>query len=212
MSDGPKWDAEKVRPVAEKLVQQLGPGCERIEIAGSLRRGKKLVSDIELVLIERFEEKPGDGLFGGTVRVSALRPIIDQLVRDGRVVTVMDGPSMKKLRIATVKSPLHVDLFIVSPAGWGYQLTIRTGPAPFSARTVTQRYKGGLLADGYLCSGGQVWKLRGDLAPPQDGSAPPPPFALFDGSVYEAYPVPEESDFMALLSCGLVEPQNRSRV
>jgi len=209
VSSGDKWDAKKVRPVAEKIVEALRPGVERIEIAGSLRRGKQLVGDIELVLVEKFIEKPSGDLFGTPKRVSALRPLLDQLIADGKLTTKLDGPAMKKYQLAKIARPLHVDVFIVQPEAWGFQLAIRTGPAWFSSKLVTPRTKQGFLNDSYLCSGGRVWQLRGELDPPADGTQPPEPYAVFDGSVYELYPVPEEADFMALQSCGMVAPDKR---
>lgn len=209
MSQDQKWDAAKVRPVAEKLADELGPGCERIEIAGSLRRGRKMVGDIELVMVEKFVEKPAGGLFGTPTTGSALAPILARMVADGRLCNKLNGEKMKKYKIATVKRPLFVDLFIAHPDAWGYQLAIRTGPSWFSKKMVTQRYKGGLLGDAYRAFAGGVWKGRPDLTPPGDGTQPPEPFMEHDGVVYERHPVPEEPDFMALLSCGYIEPDKR---
>lgn len=209
MSQGDKWDAKKVQPLAEKIAEAVSPGCERIEIAGSLRRKKKLVGDIELVLVEKVGTMASGDLFGTTRRVSLLTPILDQLVTEGRLSIDENGPSYKRFRLAKVARPLYVDMFIVDPVGWGFQLAIRTGPSWFSQKLVTERARGGYLRDGFKCAGGRVWELRGELDPPADGSAPPDPYALFDGSVYERYPVPEESDFMKLQSCGDIPPEKR---
>lgn len=40
--------------IAEGLVCEFGPYCERVEIAGSIRRGKAEVGDIEIVAVPRF--------------------------------------------------------------------------------------------------------------------------------------------------------------
>jgi len=45
MSDKPRWPPAIARKVAEQLVAALAPHCERIEIAGSLRRGKAVCRD-----------------------------------------------------------------------------------------------------------------------------------------------------------------------
>jgi DNA polymerase/3'-5' exonuclease PolX len=42
---------------AEELITMLTPFCERIEVAGSLRRKKPLVSDIEIVTIPKTEKE-----------------------------------------------------------------------------------------------------------------------------------------------------------
>src|ERR1044071_2059762 len=53
---------EEALRVALGLRTALEDYCERIEIAGSLRRKRPLVSDIELVFIPKMEER-ADGLF-----------------------------------------------------------------------------------------------------------------------------------------------------
>ena len=40
--------------MAEALVELLAPACERIEIAGSVRRGKARPNDVEIVAIPRW--------------------------------------------------------------------------------------------------------------------------------------------------------------
>ena len=44
--------------LAKKLVDELAPYCQRIEIAGSVRRQSAEVGDIELVAIPKFAERP----------------------------------------------------------------------------------------------------------------------------------------------------------
>lgn len=39
--------------IAEKIKAQLAPHCDRIEIAGSIRRKKPEVKDIEIVVIPK---------------------------------------------------------------------------------------------------------------------------------------------------------------
>ena len=42
------------RDLAEALVELLRPACQRIEIAGSIRRGKARPNDIEIVAVPRW--------------------------------------------------------------------------------------------------------------------------------------------------------------
>ncbi len=44
---------DKALEIAEKTKELLAPYCERIEIAGSIRRKKPEVKDIELVAIPK---------------------------------------------------------------------------------------------------------------------------------------------------------------
>lgn len=48
-------NAREARAIAEALVEEMRPFCERIEIGGSLRRQAREVKDIELVAIPKME-------------------------------------------------------------------------------------------------------------------------------------------------------------
>jgi DNA polymerase/3'-5' exonuclease PolX len=54
----PLPDAERI---AAAIVADLAPYCDRIQVAGSVRRRKEFVGDIELVAIPRYVPA---GLFG----------------------------------------------------------------------------------------------------------------------------------------------------
>lgn len=41
----------EARPIAERIKSELAPYCSRIEIAGSIRRKRQIVNDIEIVCI-----------------------------------------------------------------------------------------------------------------------------------------------------------------
>lgn len=42
---------EQALPIAERIKSELAPYCSRIEIAGSIRRERQIVNDIEIVCI-----------------------------------------------------------------------------------------------------------------------------------------------------------------
>lgn len=48
-----KHPASSALPIAQDLVRLLAPTCHRVEIAGSLRRRRELVHDIDLVVIPK---------------------------------------------------------------------------------------------------------------------------------------------------------------
>lgn len=128
--------------IAEQLMAELQPACARIEIAGSLRRRKPEVNDLELVAIPLIEAYGGKDLFGGPLegepvdllaeRVASIVEARDPWQFDW--VTARNGPRYKRLRH---KSGVCCDLFITDPRRWGYQLAVRTGPAEFSKELVT---------------------------------------------------------------------------
>lgn len=137
--------------LASSLVHQLEDACERIEIAGSLRRLKPEVHDIELVAIPKYGAADGGDLWGTTVEVDLLTERLENIgglrlrnveshKKDGSIVDgIRDGDSYKALAYMEVP----VDLFIVRPpAEWGVIFAIRTGPGDWNQRIVTdcQRY------------------------------------------------------------------------
>jgi hypothetical protein len=64
---------EIARTLAESLVFQMHRYCERIEICGSIRRGKPNVKDIEIVAVPRWKTVPkNDTLFLEEHRINQL--------------------------------------------------------------------------------------------------------------------------------------------
>jgi DNA polymerase/3'-5' exonuclease PolX len=127
----PRWLAEFARPVADKLVAELTPRCERIAIAGSLRRGKPDVSDIELLYVPRVGQvrRPGE-LFP---KPSSLADeLIDKWLADGMLEKRLNKNGItawgtwNKLAIHA-PSRLPVDLFATTAARWFVSLVVRTG-------------------------------------------------------------------------------------
>jgi DNA polymerase/3'-5' exonuclease PolX len=125
------------RRIAEAIKAELAPGCDRIEIAGSIRREKPQVNDVEIVAIPA----PACDLFGAVIGTQ-LNPILDRLCTEGRLEKIKGGDKYKQFRI--VKAGVKLDLFLPDVETWGCVFTIRTGSAEFSHRLVTKRQYGGL--------------------------------------------------------------------
>jgi DNA polymerase/3'-5' exonuclease PolX len=134
--------------VAADLLDLLVPGCSRIQIAGSVRRRKAIVHDIEIVAIPRIGQRVKAGLFGDeTEPVNMLEEeVTDHLVAgtlslrpvenhraDGSVdVQEKNGPAFKAL----VFDGIPVDLFITDVDRWGCIFALRTGPGDWNVRLV----------------------------------------------------------------------------
>ena len=122
----PLRDAERI---ARGMASALIPFCSRIEIAGSIRRKKPVVGDIEIVCIPYIERD----MFGAPVGESRLEGIDWNLYGD----VITNGPRQKKILL---REGIQLDLFIVlPPAQFGWLFLLRTGPAWFSHRMVTPR-------------------------------------------------------------------------
>lgn len=131
-------ELEKAREIAKEVRQYLDGSCVRIEIAGSIRRRKKDVGDIELLCIPRFDggfdclDRRVCGLmFQG---VLALR-----LNKLGRKVY---GPKNKLM--LHVSSGIGVDIFSTTKDCWPVSLVVRTG-----GKKTNQRIAMAALERGY---------------------------------------------------------------
>ncbi len=142
--------------IAARLVEHLQPYCERVEIAGSVRRKRPEVKDIEIVALPCLQI--GTNLFGEAVQTYDL---IDGATGLGRFIK--NGPKYKQIYLP---EGVMLDLFcVIPPAQWGYLFAIRTGPAAFSKRLVTARKFGGWMPsyvkpeDGVIKSGGHIIRM-----------------------------------------------------
>lgn len=181
------------RPIADGLVKTLLPACDRLAIAGSIRRGAATVKDIEIVCIPSPIPSPTSAptdLFGN-VHPGGLTGLDEQL---GRMVASgalkrggKDGRRFKRFIVPTLDGEIVLDLFIVlPPAQWGVIFTMRTGPADFSHWVVTSMSKGGALPGGMKVAEGQLWR-NGE----------------------ERVETPEEADFFEAIGLAWVEPGRR---
>lgn len=139
---------KQAQSLTDKIIAALSPGCQRIEAAGSIRRQRPEVGDIEIVAIARPD----------------LDNAIENLVLDKRLIRGdKNGKKFKNFLVPAVPG-LGLDLFIPTRETWGVIFTIRTGPAEFSQKLVTQQNKGGFLPSDLHVKEGRVW--RGEVALP----------------------------------------------
>lgn len=109
----------EARHAAQHIIDLLGAHCERIEIAGSIRRGKPDPKDAELVAIPKSSLLAHmDALVERGELGKALYPHGNQATRNRW------GNSYRGLQVGDVK----VELFLATPETWGYIYWLRTGP------------------------------------------------------------------------------------
>lgn len=155
---------KKALKIAEEYVRVLRPCCVEIQIAGSLRRRKKEVGDIEIVAIPKFGKRsvnPGlYSLLGTTVeqKVNLLEHKLEQLHKQDRLFSYgKNGPKYKELIMHHTK----IDLFIASEINFGVIMLLRTGSAEYSKGFVTfVRY-----GTTYFVKGGYLRKPSGEVVP-----------------------------------------------
>jgi len=133
--------------VASEIGARLSPACERIVIAGSLRRRKPTVGDIEILFIPRMVTEPV-GLFD-TREVPATDAVLDAMLAEGvlgkRPLQTKAGTAWGALNKLAVHLPsgIPVDLFRTTAESWANYLVCRTGPADSNTRIATAAQRRG---------------------------------------------------------------------
>lgn len=169
-----------IQGAAAEIVRELAPFCQRIEVAGSIRRGKPDPHDIEIlavpdlatvtVQVNMFEtHEVQENRLDEELKVwRTLGKIGDRLDKNGRPAY---GERFKRLWYLADREWYALDLFSVLPpmAQWGVLFAIRTGPAEFSHLLVTSRVYGGAMLPGYRVAGGALWRLEEMIPTPEEG-------------------------------------------
>lgn len=132
MSHDKRYPHATAMAIANELVALLRPHVERIGIAGSLRRGKADVGDIELLVIPKFDKRK-TGLFDTDVEYVSLFDMELDVWLKGDVIRkrpsatgVFTWGKENKLGIH-VPSGIPVDFFSTDAERWWVALVIRTG-------------------------------------------------------------------------------------
>ncbi len=131
---------QEAKAIAEELISVMKPYCKKLEIAGSVRRKKANVKDIEICLVALNNNK----LFN-TLGLYLLKNNKD-------FKYLKNGDKYKQFEHKGV----NIDMFIGNENNWGLLFAIRTGSAVFSTKILSQWKRvsnGGYSKDGYLHNG-----------------------------------------------------------
>lgn len=123
---------EEALAIAQDVLEQLRPHCYRCEIAGSIRRKKEEVKDIDIVMIAKPYE------------IGLLESGIATVVNRWEKIS---GSLPCKNTRRVLPQGIMLDLFLVNPANWGYMYAIKTGSERYGRcklgrSWVKQGYKG----------------------------------------------------------------------
>lgn len=140
-------ELKRAKEIAEVVKAELAPHCVRVEIAGSIRRKKAEVKDIEIVAIPT----PYDvGLFesGIAVVVNRWKKVRGEL------------PCRYTQRL--LPEGVALDLFFATPDNWGLIYATRTGSARFSHEILACGWvrNGYKSVDGMLVRDGKAIPVR----------------------------------------------------
>jgi DNA polymerase/3'-5' exonuclease PolX len=117
--------------VAREVLVAITPACERVIVAGSLRRRRQEVGDVEILYVSRMEQDPTSDLFAPTSR-----PVVDSAIalleqrgilrrRESKIGTEVFGPKNKLM--VHLPTSVPVDFFSTTVSAWWNYLVCRTG-------------------------------------------------------------------------------------
>jgi DNA polymerase/3'-5' exonuclease PolX len=185
MSAGAKMPLARAKRIADGLVKLMAPECHRIEIAGSIRRGKADIGDIEIVAIPRKRFDLLEQPIG-----SCLDALLENAVDMGVMEKLKGGDKYQQYRFPENGpkggEPVTLDLFLATPETWGCIFLIRTGPSEFSHRLVTPKSQGGFCPGHLRFREGRIWDTDGG-----------------------PMTTPEEADVLRFLGMDFIEPHLR---
>ena len=144
--------------IAEEVVKMLLPHCERIAVAGSIRRCRPVVNDVDLVLIPN-DRNAIAGVLGklGRVERSGM-----QQARVEMPVRMMRKPGEGITEV--FQGAIGVDVYYATPDNFATLLLIRTGSKGNNIRLCTLARKRGwhLAANGDGLFNGRGERVAGD--------------------------------------------------
>lgn len=133
--------------IAVGVMQQLEPHCEVISLAGSIRRDRPTIGDIEIVCVPKaYDATP---LF-----CSGLATVVNQWEK-------VRGELPCRYTQRTLPEGIRLDLFMVEADGYGLQRAIRTGSADWCRTVLAPAW----VRAGYHSEGGLLRRADGSVVP-----------------------------------------------
>jgi len=138
-----KFALGEAEAVANELIEILRPSCERLIVAGSIRRRELEVSDIEILAIPKLT-----GYYD--LLDQKLKWLIGTRIleyRRNKKGSIVYGPKNKFLR--HVESGIGVDVFSTTEDCWAVSLVMRTGGEETNKEIATRAIERGMRFHAY---------------------------------------------------------------
>ena len=177
-----KIELAEAQALAESVLGHITPAMARIAVAGSIRRQKPIVGDIEVVGIPADRE-----------RLLQLLSDIGQHIKPSVPGVVPWTPKVdaKYLRLRLPQG-VNLDVFLATPRNWGGIYLMRTGSAAGSDGTAQSGFVPGCFSR---------WKRISEGGRMTD--------CMPTTAAGEQIAVPEEEDFFSLIRMRPVPPEER---
>lgn len=124
--------------VADRIFKILGPHCDRIHIAGSIRRQVSIVSDIEIIAQPKKEIKNKD-LFGTGEQIVS-KDFVEALASITSMI-IKGNVAGRYMQIVLVKCEITMDMFLPAAADYYRILAIRTGSSEYAHKVIATAWK-----------------------------------------------------------------------
>lgn len=146
--------------VAREVMGWLKDDCLQIAVAGSVRRRRAEVKDVEIVYCPRLVPTqaalfPDMGCMAPATNAVLRSLLIEGVLKWDREV-LRNGPRYK--RVIHTASGTVVELFRADVDNWGLIYALRTGPADFMKMIVSHEWEGGVMPIGMKMQDGYLWR------------------------------------------------------
>ncbi len=142
LKEGRRYPYAEAYAIALDVLEQLRPHCFRIEIAGSLRRKKAEIGDVEIVAIPKpYSTDPVE---------TGLASIVNRWPKVRGELEYNKTKSTQRI----LPSGIKLDLFLATEQNWGHILAIRTGSADYSHKVLAC----GWVRRGFKSDGGILFR------------------------------------------------------
>lgn len=147
-TEKPKYPLAEAQEIAAELIAHLGDFAEKIEIAGSIRRKKAQVGDIEILYIPTIGEQDSGDLLGTLEPVNYFDMALSTLEEAGilerrKNVKGSETFGEKNKLMRHVQSGIPIDFFATTEDCWWNYLVCRTGGAESNKAIATAALKRG---------------------------------------------------------------------
>jgi DNA polymerase/3'-5' exonuclease PolX len=175
-------ELQQAQEIAQRIRSQVERSASRVEIAGSIRRLKPNVKDVEIVaIVHDYDTLYRELRHHGRFIKPSVPDIIDWSFK----------PGAKYVRML-LHEGVKLDLFVASPDNWGPLYMMRTGGATGPDGNSFNGFVPGMFARWKKLSGGGM--MTGCMPTTKDGIQ---------------LACPEEQDFFNLLGMDFVPPEER---
>jgi len=184
------FNLSDAQELADLLISELSPYCEKISVAGSVRRLRPEVKDIEIVCVAKTFVREWDeqaDIFSPIKHCTAIERVPEFAEKVKEMGIIEKGNPVNGRYVKLVHSSrIPVDLFIVQDFDYGRQLCIRTGNYIYSKDVIATQWsrKGWCGTENGLRRKRECRKISGKWVCEAITPTVPPPFET-EESFYE---------------------------